>query len=76
MELESCDVGSIVADVLQEIEADCYWCFSALVDMIQDFFTPDRPGLQRQIQALHDLMGKYTRHLCLHPTYVVLKYDT
>jgi len=59
VELESCDVSSIVADVLNEIEADSYWCFCALVEVIQDFFTPDRTGLQSQIQALHDLMGKY-----------------
>jgi len=58
VELESCDVSSIVADVLNEIEADSYWCFCALVEVIQDFFTPDRTGLQSQIQALHDLMGR------------------
>jgi hypothetical protein len=49
LDLEECDVASIAPDVLSEIEADSYWCFNTMVDMIQDYFTPDRYVLyQRQ----------------------------
>lgn len=43
--------------VLAQIEADCYWCTSILIDKIQDYFTADRPGLQRQLSALRHLIG-------------------
>lgn len=58
LNLEECDVSTVPAKELSEIEADSYWCFSSLVDMIQDYFTPDRPGIQRQVQALQELMGR------------------
>jgi hypothetical protein len=50
-DLETCDVSTVATEVLTEIEADSYWCFTTLVDAIQDYFTPDRSGLQKQVQV-------------------------
>ena len=63
---EDVDVSTVTPEVLAEIEADSYWCFSTLVDVIQDYFTPDRPGLQKQVQALQDLMGRIDAPLNAH----------
>eukprot|EP00041_Stephanoeca_diplocostata_P004674 m.48876 g.48876 ORF g.48876 m.48876 type:complete len:508 (-) comp15278_c0_seq6:1508-3031(-) len=51
-------LADLDAATLAEIEADCYWCTSILIDKIQDYFTADRPGLQRQLAALRDLIGR------------------
>lgn len=64
--LDDIDITTVAPDVLSEIEADSYWCFSTLVDVIQDYFTPDRPGLQKQVQALQDLMGRIDAPLNAH----------
>jgi hypothetical protein len=48
--LENLDGVSEVA--LREIEADCFWCFSKLLDGLQDCFTADQPGLYRMLEAL------------------------
>eukprot|EP01035_Chromulina_nebulosa_P025123 gene25123-32767_t len=42
-----CDVAALDSAILADIEADVYWCFSKLLDNIQDHYTFSQPGLQR-----------------------------
>eukprot|EP00039_Didymoeca_costata_P031058 m.32921 g.32921 ORF g.32921 m.32921 type:complete len:442 (+) comp8467_c0_seq1:78-1403(+) len=69
-DIESTRMSAIPRANLAEIEADTYFCFCNLVDMIQDYFTPDRHGLQRQVHALEDIMGRINpplnEHLSTH----------
>jgi hypothetical protein len=40
-----------------DIEADCYWCLSKLIDGIHDQYVKDQPGIQRAVFRIHDLIG-------------------
>lgn len=44
------------ADAWATIEADCYWCLSALIDSIQDHYTFAQPGIQKMIYRLQELI--------------------
>ena len=44
------------ADSWRTVEADCYWCLSALIDSIQDHYTFAQPGIQKMIYRLQELI--------------------
>jgi hypothetical protein len=55
------DVSAVIArenaddipePILKEIEADCFWCFSKLLDGLQDLYTKDQPGLYHMLGIL------------------------
>jgi hypothetical protein len=43
---------------LKEIEADCFWCFSKLLDGLQDLYTKDQPGLYHMLQSLSTIVER------------------
>lgn len=50
------------------LEADCFWCFSRLVDGIQDNYTPQQSGIFRQIAKMKTLMS-HTDRTIMRMTY-------
>ena len=46
------DWEAVDASVLDEVEADTYYCISRLLDGIQDHYTTDQPGIQRMVKKL------------------------
>lgn len=52
----TCDVAQLPKALLEQIETDCYWCFTKLLDSIQDHYIFGQPGLQRMIYKLEDLV--------------------
>ena len=48
------------------IEADTFWCLTRLLDTIQDHFTFAQPGIQRQVQALEDIVKRVDAQLHEH----------
>jgi len=42
----------------QQLEADCFWCFSKLLDGIQDNYTFAQPGIQLRISSLKELISR------------------
>lgn len=52
------NIDSISDESLREVEGDCFWCFSKLLDGIQDVFTKDQPGLFKMIESLKVLLEK------------------
>ena len=46
-----CDVSSstLPAEVLTNVEADCFWCFCKLMSRMHDHYTPQMPGLMRMV---------------------------
>jgi len=51
--MKSLDVEDCVpAETMREVESDTYWCLTSLLSGIQDHYTPNQPGLQRQINKL------------------------
>ena len=51
------NINNVSDEHLREVEGDCFWCFSKLLDGIQDVFTKDQPGLFRMIQALERVIA-------------------
>ncbi|OHT10469.1 TBC domain containing protein [Tritrichomonas foetus] len=52
------DIDELSEDQKNDIEADCFWCFSRLLDGIQDVFTKDQPGLYRMIENLESVLQR------------------
>jgi hypothetical protein len=43
---------------IAEIEADCFWCFSKLLEGLQDCFTKEQPGLHRMLEMLGNVVAR------------------
>lgn len=65
-DVQSCDLGAIDPKIIENIEADSYWCFSKLLDNIQDHYTFSQPGLQRMVLRLEDLVRRIDADLDGH----------
>ncbi|KAF0720614.1 Aste57867_171 [Aphanomyces stellatus] len=63
---EKCDMTQISDEIVQEIEADSYWCLTKLLDDIQDHYTFSQPGLQRMVQRMEDLVRRCDSDLYTH----------
>lgn len=51
---------------LANAEADAYWCLTALLNDIQDYYTFAQPGIQRRVHYLRELVARVDSHLCTH----------
>ncbi|KAH9624430.1 hypothetical protein KSS87_004342 [Heliosperma pusillum] len=55
---------------LTNVEADCYWCLSKLLDGMQDHYTFAQPGIQRLVFKLKELVRRIddpvSRHMEEH----------
>ncbi|KXN74867.1 RabGAP/TBC [Conidiobolus coronatus NRRL 28638] len=63
---EAFDVSSLSEEVLNIIEADTFWCFSKLMDGIQDNYTFAQRGIQRQLTNLKALIERADNELAVH----------
>jgi hypothetical protein len=43
---------------LRQLEADCYGCMTKLLDRIQENYVFSQPGIQKQVQALEELIKR------------------
>jgi hypothetical protein len=53
----------IADDDLRQVEADCFWCFSKLLDGLQDLYTKDQPGLYKMLEKLEDVIDRVSPQL-------------
>jgi hypothetical protein len=74
-DVETLDISEVPADVLATIEADCYWCLSALLDEMHDHYTSDQPGIQRMIFKLKELIRRIDLPLYTHLEKVEVHYN-
>ncbi|NXA51373.1 TB22A protein, partial [Nothocercus julius] len=65
-EVENFDVSSLPEEVLQNIEADSYWCMSKLLDGIQDNYTFAQPGIQKKVKMLEELVRRIDEQVHRH----------
>lgn len=65
-EVENLDFDDIDKSILDEVEADTYYCISRLLDGIQDHYTTDQPGIQRMVKKLEDLVRRIDVDLFNH----------
>lgn len=56
--VETFAVDSLEPSVLQDIEADSFWCMSKLLDGIQDNYTFAQPGIQSKVNTLKELIQR------------------
>jgi len=52
------EVSNLSEAAVRMLEADCFWCFSKLLDGIQDNYTFAQPGIQLKVNALKDLVSR------------------
>ena len=45
-------------DKISNVEADCYWCLSKLLDGMQDHYTFAQPGIQRLVFKLKEVVRR------------------
>ena len=69
--IDSWSISDISSGNISNIEADCYWCLSKLLDGMQDHYTFAQPGIQRLVFKLKELVrridGKLFRGLQFSP---------
>jgi len=53
-------------ELLQEVEADTYWCLDGMISKIHDHYIPDQPGIQRMNFRLKELIKRYDSSLFQH----------
>ena len=56
--VDECELESLAASDVKKLEADCFWCFSKLLDGIQDNYTFAQPGIQKRVNSLKDLVSR------------------
>jgi len=65
LEAEQLDVD-LTQDILDNVEADVYWCLTNLLAGIQDHYTQDQPGVQRMVMRLEELVARMDVGLTQH----------
>jgi len=65
LEAEQLDVD-LTQDILDNVEADVYWCLTNLLAGIQDHYTQDQPGVQRMVMRLEELVTRMDVGLTQH----------
>ncbi|KVH91431.1 hypothetical protein Ccrd_006546 [Cynara cardunculus var. scolymus] len=62
--VDSWSIADLDPDKISNVEADCYWCLSKLLDGMQDHYTFAQPGIQRLVFKLKELeMVMFLQHL-------------
>uniref|UniRef100_A0A7N0U0M7 Rab-GAP TBC domain-containing protein n=1 Tax=Kalanchoe fedtschenkoi TaxID=63787 RepID=A0A7N0U0M7_KALFE len=59
-------VTDLTAENITNIEADCYWCLSKLLDGMQDHYTFAQPGIQRLVFKLKELVRRIDEPVSKH----------
>lgn len=57
-DVENYPVSKIEEPGLDRLEADSFWCFSKLLDGIQDNYTFAQPGIQKRVNLLKELITR------------------
>ena len=52
------ELSSLPQEKVDQVEADSFWCFSKLLDGIQDNYTFAQPGIQLKVNALKDIVSR------------------
>jgi len=58
-------MSDLTPEKIANIEADCYWCLSKLLDGMQDHYTFAQPGIQRLVFKLKELVRRIDGNFCL-----------
>ncbi|XWS09389.1 hypothetical protein CRYUN_Cryun40dG0080900 [Craigia yunnanensis] len=64
--IDSWSISVISSENISNIEADCYWCLSKLLDGMQDHYTFAQPGIQRLVFKLKELVRRIDEPVSRH----------
>jgi hypothetical protein len=74
--VETCDINPLFkTDAVDQIEADCFWCLSKMLDKMYDHYTAGQPGLQRMTFELEALVKRTDATLHAHLEEENLKFE-
>lgn len=65
-DIESWHVDQLPQSTIYQVEADCFWCLSKLLDGIQDHYTFAQPGIQRLVFKLKELVRRIDEPMSKH----------
>ncbi|XP_010268253.1 PREDICTED: TBC1 domain family member 22B [Nelumbo nucifera] len=64
--MENWSILDLTPQKISNIEADCYWCLSKLLDGMQDHYTFAQPGIQRLVFKLKELVRRIDEPVSRH----------
>lgn len=64
--IECWSIDDITSDQMSNVEADCYWCLSQLLEGMQDHYTFAQPGIQRLVFKLKELVRRIDEPVSRH----------
>ncbi|KAK9725148.1 hypothetical protein RND81_05G125200 [Saponaria officinalis] len=64
--IENWSTLDLSEDKLANVEADCYWCLTKLLDGMQDHYTFAQPGIQRLVFKLKELVRRIDEPVSRH----------
>ncbi|XP_022856170.1 GTPase-activating protein GYP1-like isoform X1 [Olea europaea var. sylvestris] len=56
--VDTWSMADLSPEKISNVEADCYWCLSKLLDGMQDHYTFAQPGIQRLVFKLKELVRR------------------
>ena len=56
--VETWSMTDLPPEKMLDVEADCYWCLTKLLDGMQDHYTFAQPGIQRLVFKLKELVAR------------------
>lgn len=56
--VDTWSMADLSPETISNVEADCYWCLSKLVDSMHDHYTFAQPGIQRLVFKLKELVRR------------------
>ncbi|XP_058102460.1 uncharacterized protein LOC131246390 isoform X2 [Magnolia sinica] len=59
-------ISDLSPSIISNIEADCYWCLSNLLEGMQDHYTFAQPGIQRLVFKLKELVRRIDEPVSKH----------
>lgn len=65
-DIDNWSISDLSSDKISNMEADCYWCLSALLDGMQDHYTFAQPGIQRLVFKLKELVRRIDGTLSMY----------
>lgn len=64
--METWCMSDLSPQKISNVEADCYWCLSKLLDGMQDHYTFAQPGIQRLVFKLKELVRRIDEPVSRH----------
>ncbi|CAN0858005.1 TBC1 domain family member 22B [Linum grandiflorum] len=65
-DIDNWSICNLPTEKIFDVEADCYWCLSKLLDGMQDHYTFAQPGIQRLVFRLKELVRRIDETVSAH----------